>query len=223
MKGITIRTAALAALAMTAPVAMHAQRGMGPRQPGGMIGAGRVGMNPVAPLIDMRRELNLTSRQLVQLDSIERTLVSRNQVLRDRMRTRIDSARPRGDLTEEQAIAARRAQEDSMRALRNVIVRNDSVARVAAMAVLNDSQRVQVRERMAERRGFEAGRRSRMREGMGERRGPPEFGPQVQPGARGRVGGGGQGFAPRERMRAPDAMGPRGFRRPPPPPADTLS
>ena len=63
---LTNRTrAAVLALAIMTPVALHAQRGVG----GGGRGSVGGGGNPVAPLIDMRRELNLTARQLVQLDS----------------------------------------------------------------------------------------------------------------------------------------------------------
>lgn len=191
--------AAVFALAMTMPVAMHAQRGMGQ-------GQGRIGGNPVAPLIDMRRELNLSARQLTQLDSIERTLLQRNQDLRARMRTRLDSVRPRQRPTSEEEIAAFRAQGDSMRALRRVIARNDSLARAGAMSVLTDSQRVRVRERMAERRGFAAGRQSMMR---GSRRGLQDR--MGRPGMRqGGMGMGGPGMRMRGRMGGRDGFGPRG-------------
>ena len=220
-------SAALLAVAITMPVALHAQRGggMGQGRVGGM-GAG-LGGNPVAPIIDMRRELNLTSRQLVRLDSIERTLLDRNQVLRERLRARLDTARPRGREMSEDEIARFRAQADSMRAVRRVIASNDSVARVAAMAVLTDSQRIHVREREAERRGFMAGQRSRGGRGMGMRR-PPQ-GDDAMP--RGRRGGGPGGMAPgemgmgRRGMNAPglgmrrgefgpgDDVGPRFYRR----------
>lgn len=183
--------AAFLAVVLAMPVAMHAQRGGG---------GGRVGGNPVAPLIDMRRELNLSARQLVQLDSIERTLLQRNQGLRDRMRTRLDSMRPRTRGSSEAEIQQFRAEGDSLRALRQVMVRNDSVARAAAMSVLTDSQRVRVRERAAERRGFEAGRRSTMRGG-------------ARGGFRGRQGMDGPRFRqgrPGERMGMGMGMGPRG-------------
>ncbi len=52
-----IHRTAMLALALAVPVTLQAQRGMGPRGP-------RAGGNPVAPIIDMRRELNLTPRQL---------------------------------------------------------------------------------------------------------------------------------------------------------------
>ena len=212
------------AVAITAPVVLHAQgggRGMGPGP----------GLNPVGSIIDMRRELNLTSRQLVRLDSIERTLYDRNQAVRERLRSRLDSTQPRGRPTTEEEIARFRAQEDSMRALGRVIAGNDSVARVAAMAVLTDSQRIHVRERMAERRGFMAGQRSRGGRGMGARR-PPQGDDAMPRGRRGGMGmgdgtgmgmGGGMGMGmgrmgqPGQGMRrggpGPGDVGPRFYRR----------
>lgn len=181
--------AAVLALALAMPALVHAQRGMGP---------GRGAGNPVAPFIDMRRELNLSARQLVQLDSIERSLLQRNESVRTQVRARLDSMRPRRRATGEEEIRAFRAEGDSLRALRQVIVRNDSVARAAAMAVLTDSQRVRVRERMAERRGFEAGRQS-MRGQRGMRQGRPGAGQRQGPPGR-------MGVQPREGMRGPGAM-----------------
>lgn len=206
--------AALLAVAMTTPVVMQAQRGRG-------MGPGP-GLNPVAPIIDMRRELNLTSRQLVRLDSIERTLLDRNRGLREQLRARLDSgrpARPRDRDMSEAEIAQFRARADSMRAVMRVISSNDSVARSAAMAVLTDSQRTQVRERAAERRGFMAGQRSRGGRGMGMRR-PPQGDDMMPRGRRGGMGMGPQGMgAPGPRMRrgesGPGEVGPRFNRRPP--------
>lgn len=201
MLSLSTRAAFVAMATMTMPVAMHAQRG------GGV--PGRVGGNPVAPLIDMRRELNLSARQLVQLDSIERTLLQRNQALRDRMRTRLDSIRPRTRESSEAEIQRFRAEGDSLRALRQVIVRNDSVARAAAMSVLTDSQRVRVRERAAERRGFEAGRRSNMRGGARGFRGRQGMeGPRFREGRPGRMG---MGMAPRGGMGGRGGPGMRRF------------
>jgi hypothetical protein len=199
--------AALVALTILVPAALYAQRGGGPRM--GAMGGG----NPVAPLIDMRRELNLSGRQLAQLDSIERTLLQRNEGVRQRLRTRLDTLRPRTRGSSEEEIARYRAEGDSMRALRQVIARNDSVARSAAMAVLSDSQRVRVRERAAERRGFEAGRRSTMRGQRLMREGRPGM-----RGPGGRIGPEGRGMRPRDGMRRPGAFAPRfdGGRRPMP-------
>ena len=216
---------AVVALTMLVPAALQAQRVGGPR---GRMGGG--GGNPVAPLIDMRRELNLSGRQLAQLDSIERALLQRNDGVRERLRTRLDSLRPRTRGGSEEEIARFRAEGDSMRALRQVIARNDSVARSAAMSVLTDSQRVRVRERVAERRGFEAGRRSTMRGQRGMREGRPGMGPRMR-GPGGRIGPergmrpgsgmrrGGAPFADdslSQRRRPMDDMGVRPrFRRPP--------
>ena len=211
---INLRRAAVIAIAITMPVAMQAQQGRGGGR-GGRVGGGPGG-NPVAPLIDMRRELNLTSRQLTQLDSIERTLEQRNQGLRERMRTRLDSMRPRTRDAGEAEIQRFRAEADSLRAVRQLITRNDSVARVAAMNVLTDSQRVRVRERMAERRGFAAGRMSTMRggaRGLRGGRGMQGDGPRMRgPAGRGRIGGmGGPGLRQRGGMRGPDGFFPRRF------------
>jgi len=205
----TTTRVAVFALAITLPGALHAQRGGrgGPGTGGGS--------NPIAPLIDMRRELNLSARQLVQLDSLERGLIQRNQVLRERLRSRLDSVRPRARQSSEEEIQRFRAEADSMRAVRQVIARNDSVARTSALSVLTDSQRVRVRERMAERRGFAAGRMSTMRGqrglrgrqgGDGQGRGGP--GPGMRQGPGGRMG---MGIRPRGEMRGPDQMGPRRF------------
>lgn len=220
---INFTRAAVVAVAMALPVAMHAQRGGGMGMgPGAGPGMGRMaGGNPVAPLINMRRDLNLTTRQLVQLDSIERTLIQRNQGLREQLRTRMDSLRPRMRDTGEAQIQRLRAEGDSLRALRQVIARNDSVARSAAMAILTDAQRAQVRERMA----FDAGRRSAMRggaRGFRGRQGIDRIGPRMRPGDRGgRMGG--MGVRPPDRMRGPDAMGPRGFGDRRPMPDDSLA
>ncbi len=207
--------AAVFALATTMPAALHAQRGMGPGP----------GINSIGPIIDMRRELNLTSRQLVRLDSIERTLLDRNDALRGRFRVRLDSLRPKGSLTGEEEIQWRRTEGDSLRALRRVIAQNDSVARGAAMQVLTDSQRVQIREQIAERRGFMAGRRmGGGRGGRGMRRPPglddtmPRGGGRMgMSGPRGRMGmgvpGGRMGMDGPRGMRGPDQFGPGFYRR----------
>jgi hypothetical protein len=213
--------AAVFALAIMTPAVLHAQR-MGGGGGGRMGGGG----NPVAPLIDMRRELNLSARQLVQLDSIERALIQRNETLRGRLRTRLDSVRPRNRQSSEEEIQRFRAEGDSLRALRQVMVRNDSVARSAAMAVLTDSQRVRVRERVAERRGFAQGRMSTMRGQRGMRGGRQGMqGPRMQ-GPRMRQGRPPMdGFGPRGRggMQGGEALGPRRFDNRRPMPDDSVA
>lgn len=190
------------------PSVTLAQRGMGPGRMGGPGGPGARG-NPVAPLIDMRRQLDLSTRQLVQLDSIERTLLQNNRDVQERLRARMDSMRPERAgraLSDSQRVQMRtqmQARMDSLRPLREQIARNDSTARARAMAVLTDSQRVRVREWQAEQRGFQRG--------MAARRGPAP-----------RQGFRGAPPAPRNRM-APAAPRGRGVqpspmprRRPPP-------
>jgi hypothetical protein len=122
----------------------------------------------------MRRQLDLTPRQLAALDSIERTLAERNRPVMERLRARRDSmfsGRDREPLSREDRLALR-SRLDSLTPLRREMIRNDSTARAAAMRVLTDSQRVRVREFQAERRGFTRGR-------MMQRRGMrPDFGPR---------------------------------------------
>jgi len=195
MKTTRTHATLLGLILLAAPVAVHAQRGAGPRMGGG---AG----NPVAPLINMRRQLNLSARQLTQLDSIERSLLQRNRAVQERMRAGMDSIRPRGrQLTDEQRTQLR-ARADSMRTLRQQVMRNDSTARAAAMRVLTDSQRVQVRVRQAEQRGFVRGRATAragrgMRPGRGAQQGIRQrLAPGGRFGAQGRMGppAAGQGF-----------------------------
>lgn len=184
------RIAIMAGLAVLAlPAGLQAQRGAGPRRGGGM-------GNPVAPLIEMRRELNLSARQLTQLDSIERSLLARNRTIRERLQSGRDTTmrpRMRQQMTDSQRTAMRArmaARGDSMRAVRSEIVRNDSTARAAAMRVLTDSQRTQVQLRQAERRGFAAGRAAAQRGQRGVRGGDrPGMRRQAQPmGPRNRMG-----------------------------------
>jgi hypothetical protein len=152
--------------------------------------------NPVAPLIDMRRELNLSTRQLTQLDSIERSLLARNRTIRERLQAGRDTnmrPRMRQQMTDSQRTAMRArmtVRSDSMRVVRSEIVRNDSTARAAALRVLTDSQRTQVQLRQAERRGFAAGRAAAQRGQRGFRGSDrPGVRRQAQPmGPRNRMG-----------------------------------
>lgn len=191
------------------PSVASAQRGMGPRPagPDGPRGPGGRGGNPVAPLIDMRRQLDLSTRQLVQLDSIERALLESNRAVQERLRARMDSARPERPgrtLTEDERAQMRanmQARMDSLRPLREQLVRNDSTARARAMAVLTDSQRVRVREWQAEQRGFQRGMSARRGPGVpqqGFRGAPPGQRNRMMPAApRGR------GMQPMPRRRPP--------------------
>jgi hypothetical protein len=201
------------------PALTSAQPGRGAR--GGGPGPGS---NPIAPLIDMRRELDLSTRQLVQLDSIERTLLRRNRDLTQGIQGRRDTAlarRPRQELTEDERQALRsrmQARRDSIQPLLTELRRNDSTARAAALRVLTDSQRVRVREFQAERRGFARGqgmagmaRRGQMERGLGGRGFRGEMGPRGRFAPRGPMGPRGE-FGPRGRMQPmPNDFGLRGL------------
>jgi hypothetical protein len=150
----------------------------------------------------MRRQLDLSSRQVATLDSIERSLLQRNRTVAERLQSRRDSlvgSRDLRALTRDEWETLR-MRLDSLAPLRREMQRNDSTARAAALRVLTDSQRVRVREMRAERRGFAMGR-------------------MMDRGRRGGVGPGRDGFGPRRGFGPQDMgprarMGPRGLRRP---------
>lgn len=99
--------------------------------------------NPVAPLIDARRELDLSTRQLVQLDSIERGLLQQNRSVAATMRARTDSLL-RGKNPRELTAQERQALREKLQALRPMhdqMVRNDSLARARAFALLDSTQK----------------------------------------------------------------------------------
>lgn len=88
------------------------------------------GPGNVTAILNARRQLDLTPRQVAQLDSIERGLHAERQRLAERTRPAMDSMRQR-----------------------------DSVATAAGDRLLTDTQRTKWREMQAERRGFERGMR----------------------------------------------------------------
>ena len=171
-----LKTLALAGLLLAPAVAMaQAPGGRGaPRGPGGT-GAGPRGEMPpsaVTHILNARRALDLTPRQVAQLDSMERSLWAERAQLRAQMEPQRDSlrnsarqqaergARPRQDsaarATMRREAEARMAQiRPQMQALRQ----RDSTTRVAAERLLTDAQRGKLREMQAERRGYERGRR----------------------------------------------------------------
>lgn len=183
-----LKTLALAGLLLAPAVAMaQAPVGRGaPRGPGGP-GAGPRGEMPplaVSRILNARRALDLTPRQVAQLDSMERALWAERAKLRAQMEPQRDSlrnsvrqqvqrgARPRQDsaarATMRREAEARMARiRPQMQALRQ----RDSTMRVAAERLLTDAQRGKLREMQAERRGYErarreAGPRGGMRPGM---------------------------------------------------------
>ena len=82
----------------------------------------------VTSILNARRQLDLTTRQVAQLDSIERGLHVERQRVAERNRPAMDSLRQR-----------------------------DSVATAAADRLLTDTQRTKWREMQAERRGYVRG------------------------------------------------------------------
>jgi hypothetical protein len=179
------------------PLAASAQRLDRPRRE-------RAARSSVSALIDARRELDLTARQLAQLDSIERSVDARNGAIVERLRASrdsqfTDSRRSRAEripldsAERERRRELARAQRDSVRArfealrpMREEIWRNDSTARAGAERILTDTQRQRWREmeleRRAELRGRALAMRDRMRLGQGRGFGrgfsPRRFGPQ---------------------------------------------
>ncbi len=200
----------IGAAALVAPALLAAQP-----SPGGPVGRGPQGPGraaapgvDVTTLLNARRQLDLTPRQVAQLDSLERIQHAERSKFRESMAVRRDSMMQRLR-TAPGAQGARGGEpgnanvpRDSMRArMRSQIQgeraalqpqfeqlqRRDSTFRVAAERLLNDTQRQKVREMQAERRGYERG----VREGRG--------GPHGRPAMRdGRRGQGGRGRRPND-------------------------
>lgn len=187
-----LSTLALAGLILAGSgvaTAQAPQRAAAPRGPG------------VTEILNARRALDLTPRQVMQLDSIERALWTERQRAQTQMRPMGDSLRLRmqrdGAPRDSASRAAARRQMETQRAAMQTqmgaVRQRDSTARAAAERILNDTQRTKLREMQAERRGYERG----MRAGRGQdaRRGA----------AMGRDGRRPQGrpMAPRSSQRAP--------------------
>lgn len=215
-------TLAIGAAVLVAPVLISAQ----PRQgvPAGARGGQRPGA--IAHLIAARRQLDLTPRQIAQLDSLERIQYAEHLQFAARQRAARDSvavgARGGARAGGRAGAAARTpAARDSVRAMAQTRMAaqrpqfeqrrlRDSSLNAAAERILNDTQRQKVREMQAERRGYERG----MRESRGPRRDAPRAGQRggMRP-QQGRPQG-----APQPGMRAPQGPGGPGAmppRRPP--------
>ncbi len=204
-------TLVIGAALLVAPVLAAAQPGRGAPDgpPGGARGGVRgrgPGPGAVTHLLNARRDLELTPRQVAQLDSIERLQFAERKALTERLRPMRDSLVQRGrtgprtpGLRDSLQAEARKRMEAN-RPLMEQQRKRDSSLNAAAERVLNDTQRQRVREMQAERRGYERG----MREGRGGPGGEggrgarggqrPEFGRgQAGPGGmRGPQGPGGQ-------------------------------
>ena len=160
--------------ALVAPLALGAQdpthgpgAHSGPGGPGGPGAARAIPNASVTHILNARRLLDLSPRQLAQLDSIERALFAERRATEQRMRALHDSVA--GQARERMSHGERGvtdAQRDSIRTrmetLRPQLERlrgRDSTARAAAQRVLTDAQRQQVREIQAEERGRQRGMR----------------------------------------------------------------
>lgn len=139
-----------------APAARRPMPGAAERGPG------------VTEILNARRALDLTPRQVAQLDSIERTLWADRQRVQAQMRPMADSMRARARRDAAPRDSASRAalrqqmetQQAAMRPQMDQLRQRDSTARAAADRVLNDTQRTKLREMQAERRGYERGMRA---------------------------------------------------------------
>lgn len=143
------------------------------------------GPGNVTAILNARRALDLTPRQVAQLDSIERVLHTERQRVAERARPAMDSLRQRmrtdAPLEERQRAELRAQAEQRREAMRPEMERlrqRDSVASAAADRILTDTQRAKWREMQAERRGYERG----MREGRGRggMQGRPPMGREME-------------------------------------------
>lgn len=167
---------AVGVVTLGVPAIVGAQRGPGASgQPIGPRGAGARELPPadVTHIINARRELELTPRQLVQLDSIERVQLAERKQLGERMRGMRDSMMGgRADAGANRPAMARdsmRSQLEQLRPQMDQMRTRDSVTRAAAERVLNDGQRQKLREMQAERRGYLRGQRDTRMERGAER------------------------------------------------------
>ena len=163
---IQIRHLVLAGAILAAPAVIAAQgppRTAAPAQARAMAPGGGV-----TQILNARRVLNLTPRQVAQLDSIERALFAERRAMRESMQPMRDSVRAgaRSAASREAMRDSARVRMQAMRPQMEQMRRRDSIATTAAQRVLTDAQRQQWRELQAERRGRMQG----MREARGMRR-----------------------------------------------------
>ncbi|MGQ0765969.1 MAG: hypothetical protein ACT4OZ_09910 [Gemmatimonadota bacterium] len=134
---------------------------------------GHVGTGSVSDIMNARRLLDLTPRQLAQLDSIERSGFQARSLLNTRLQARRDSlcaTRNPCTLSREER-AAFLDWADSQRPTRAQMLRSDSLTRHRVMAVLDSTQRARLSGLRARRSsGFDGPRA--VRRGPG---GPPAF------------------------------------------------
>lgn len=143
----------------------------------------------VTAILNARRALDLTPRQVAQLDSIERGLHADRQRVTAAMRPAMDSLRqrfrtqgvPRDSAARRQMMQQAEQRRTAMRPQMEQLRQRDSVATAAAQRLLTDAQRTKWREMQAERRGFARGVQAGRTGGRGPAmRGAPR---QGRPGA----------------------------------------
>lgn len=206
-------TLALGAAVCVAPSLLAAQPAQGSR--GAMQQpmerqAGRVQRpGAITHLLNARRQLDLTPRQMAQLDSLERIQFAEHKAFAEQMRPARDSMQARArsgarnPASRDSLRAQARTRMDAQRPQIEQRRTRDSSLSVAAERVLNDTQRQKVRELQAERRGYERG----MRESRGQRGGAPGA---VRAGRQGGPAGGMRGgVGPQQGPGAPGGMTPR--------------
>lgn len=170
----TFRTITMISL-LAAPLALAAQGTQrSPDRPGGPMTPQRAQEGPgVTQILNARRVLDLSARQVAQLDSIERTLFTARKAVETRMRAVSDSMRTaaranaernEGRMSEAQRDSVRRRME-TMRPQMEEFRTRDSTARAAALRLLTDAQRQQLREIQAEERGRQRGMMESRRRG----------------------------------------------------------
>lgn len=135
----------------------------------------------VTRLLNLRRQLDLTPRQVAQFDSIERLVVAEQRAVMERMRAERGGRPPvgQGRMSPDSMRSGMPRLQPQMAQLRQ----RDSVTTAAAERLLTDAQRGTLRELRAFARGRAAGlrqrdMRGRMRGSM--RGGMPGMGPMGQ-------------------------------------------
>lgn len=174
----TLKFLSLAALVVGIAGSATAQQApAAPRGPGGpMAGRAIAPRGNVTAILNARRALDLTPRQVAQLDSIERALHAERQRVAASMRPQMDSLRqrirtqgvPRDTAARRQMREQAARRQAALRPQLEQLRQRDSAANAAAERVLTEAQRTKWRELQAERRGFQRG----MRAGRAGARGP---------------------------------------------------